>query len=201
MGKRTYTAEEKAFLIDYIPGHTYQETIDEFERLFHRRLTAQIVNGCCNHWGVRTGTLGYFPKGHVPANKGKKIPPEKFSLAARATQFKKGVIYRSRPIGYERVLSDGEVEVKVAEPNVWMVKHRYIWQQHHGKIPPGCVILFRDGDRYNFDIDNLVCVTKAEQIFMSKFGVKWHDPETFDTLLLMAKVRMECVTRKKKNNS
>ena len=113
MGKRTYTDEQKAFLIDYIPGHTYQETIDEFERLFGRRLTAQIVNGCCNHWGVRTGTLGYFPKGHVPANKGMRG-----FRASPATEFKPGNPIRCRPIGSERVLTDGRTEVKTAQPNV-----------------------------------------------------------------------------------
>ena len=100
MGKRIYSEEEKSFLISHIPGHTYQQTIDEFEERFGRKLTAQILNGCCNHWHVRTGTETQFQKGHVPACKGQKVPREKQGIA---TQFKKGHMPSTyRPVGSER---------------------------------------------------------------------------------------------------
>lgn len=190
MGKRTYTDEQKAFLIDYIPGHTYQETIDEFERLFGRRLTAQIVNGCCNHWGVRTGTLGYFQKGHVPARKF-----EKSVHASPATEFKPGHSIRCRPVGSERILTDGRTEVKTAQPNVWRLKKQVVWEKHHGEIPPGHVILHKDGDESNFDINNLVCVSRDECLNMMWYGIKWHDPETFETLRVMARIRQEAAKK------
>ena len=200
MGKRTYTDEEKSFLIDYIPGHTYQEAIDEFERLFGRRLTKQIVNGCCNHWGLRTGTLGYFPKGGKPANmikKGTRLSP--------ATEFKPGHVPPTyRPVGSERrerTPYGFRVKVKVADPGVWMLKQRYVWEQHHGRIPPGHVIMFRDGNKENFDIDNLACVSTSEQLAIRWLGVEWHDPETFETLLTMARVNLQCGTRMKKGGS
>lgn len=40
----------------------------------------------------------------------------------------------------------------------WVQKHRLIWEQHYGKIPNGCQIIFLDGDKFNFDIDNLYCL-------------------------------------------
>lgn len=39
----------------------------------------------------------------------------------------------------------------------WKLKHHIIWEKHHGPIPPGCKVIFLDGDRNNFNIENLYC--------------------------------------------
>ena len=66
----------------------------------------------------------------------------------------------SKPIGTERVRK-GYVEVKVEQPNVWDQKHRYIWEQHHGrKLKPNEVVIFLDKNKRNFDIDNLAAIPR-----------------------------------------
>lgn len=40
---------------------------------------------------------------------------------------------------------------------------RLIYERAHGKIKGRRVILFKDGNKYNLDVDNLICVTTSEQ--------------------------------------
>lgn len=105
-----------------------------------------------------------FTKGFVPANKGKKMSPEVYAKAA-PTMFKPGhAPTNHRDIGSERVNVDGYVEVKVAEPNKWRLKHRVIWEAAHGSIPKGFNIQFKDGNPQNVCIENLYIISRAEQL-------------------------------------
>jgi len=75
------------------------------------------------------------------------------------------------PIGTER-WKDGYLYVKVADNPIpkkfttkqirsnWVVKHRLVWEAAYGKIPEGKLIVFLDGNRSNFDLDNLYCIDR-----------------------------------------
>lgn len=108
-----------------------------------------------------------FKKGNVPGNKGKKewqFRSKEASEKCRQTQFKAGSIpHNARPEGYESIHADGYVYVKVPGYSKMQPKHRHVWQQHHGPIPPGHCIAFIDGDRTNCDISNLILITNAEK--------------------------------------
>ncbi|WP_222862507.1 HNH endonuclease signature motif containing protein [Bacteroides pyogenes] len=114
--------------------------------------------------GIRTR----FKKGHIPANKGKRMSEYMSAESiekSKATRFRKGHIPANhKPVGYERTTRDGYIEVKVAEPNVFRLKHRLIWEHHHGKIPPGHNVQFRDGNRGNTSIGNLYLISRSHQL-------------------------------------
>ncbi|MDR0874192.1 MAG: HNH endonuclease [Prevotellaceae bacterium] len=107
-------------------------------------------------------------KGNVPKNKGKRweeYTRKPIPEGMKKTQFKKGnVPVQHREVGSERVEKDGYIYIKIAEPNQWQSKHRYIWEQHNGEIPTGCNVQFRDGNRENFALDNLYLISRAEQL-------------------------------------
>lgn len=105
-----------------------------------------------------------FTKGIVPANKGKKMSPELYAKCSR-TMFKKGQMpTKHREVGSERINVDGYVEVKVAEPNKWKLKHRVIWEAVHGPVPKGFNIQFRNGNRLDLRLENLYIISRAEQL-------------------------------------
>lgn len=100
------------------------------------------------------GIATRISKGNVPVNKGKPISDEMRQLL-RPTMFKPGnVPANHRPVGSERTL-DGYVYIKTAEPNKWEVKHRWLWEQHHGKLDAKQVVKFIDGDKNNITLSNL----------------------------------------------
>ena len=69
---------------------------------------------------------------------------------------------QTRPVGAECWHDDGYLWVKVAMPNKWQLKHHIVWEAVNGPIPKGHLIIFGDGDRKNFDVNNLICITRAE---------------------------------------
>ena len=105
-----------------------------------------------------------FHKGHIPTNKGKKVSPEMYERM-RATMFKKGRINENkREVGSERVNVYGYIEIKVAEPNRWRLKHRIIWEQVYGEIPKGYNVQFKNHNRQDCRIENLYLICRADQI-------------------------------------
>ena len=105
-----------------------------------------------------------FTKGHHPSNKGKKMPPEVYSKVAR-TMFKKGhTPVNHRDVGSERVNADGYIEIKVAEPNRWRLKHRVIWEQVNGAIPKGYNVQFKNHNPLDCRLENLYLISKADQM-------------------------------------
>lgn len=108
-----------------------------------------------------------FSKGHIPANKGKKawqFRSREGSEKCALTQFKAGQVpHNARPEGYECVRSNGYVYVKASGRRM-VPKHVFVWQQHNGPVPAGCVVAFIDGDRTNCDISNLRLMERSELI-------------------------------------
>ena len=112
-----------------------------------------------------------FQNGSVPLNKGKKVSPEIYAKM-QPTMFKKGQTpVNHRDVGSERVNVDGYIEIKVAEPNRWRLKHRVIWEQVNGSIPKGYNVQFKNHSRQDCRIENLYLISKAEQ--MAKENSFW----------------------------
>lgn len=66
------------------------------------------------------------------------------------------------PIGTERIKDIDRIQVKVSE-NEWKYKQRHIYEQYYNvKLTDNDFIVFLDGDKSNFDIDNLQKITRYE---------------------------------------
>ena len=107
-----------------------------------------------------------FRKGQEPQNKGKRqeefMSPEAIEHS-KATRFKKGhVPHNAKPIGYERIDEYGYVLAKVSGRKTLVRKHRHVWEQAHGPIPKGYNVSFKDGDRTNCELQNLVLVSRKD---------------------------------------
>lgn len=87
------------------------------------------------------------------------------------------VIWLEKPIGSERVEKKGYTLVKIKVPNTWEYKQRVIWKEIHGEIPTNHVIIFADGNKSNFDIDNLICISKNELRQLNRYKLKKDDAD------------------------
>ena len=72
--------------------------------------------------------------------------------------------------------SKGYMVVKT-EQGDWQYKHRVIYEKHYGKIKEGNYIIFLDGDRDNFNIENLKEVTKEQNAIINKYGLYCRDKD------------------------
>lgn len=153
-------------MINFIPGHNEHEISRAFSKEFGIDLKKSQIKNFKTRFGIKSGTQGgTFYKGQPSHNKGQKMPDHVYQRA-KATMFKKGNIpHNHKPVGSERLNVDGYIEVKIAEPAKWKLKQRLIWEKRTGeKLTSKDVIIFLDGNKQNFDIDNLVKLTRAELV-------------------------------------
>ena len=169
-------------------------------KTFGTNYTHSQMKGWYARHKLNSGITGYFPKGNIPFNKGKKgisYP------GMEATQFKPGNKPSNwRPLGSERVSKDGYIEVKVADGRLnknWKAKHILLWEEQNGPVPPGHAIVFGDGNKRNFDLDNLILVSRAQLVRMNQKGLIQDNIDLTKTGILIADIYNKIGERKRKN--
>lgn len=136
-------------------------TANEIAKMFS--VTLPVIANNITKLGIKKNTnSGRFKIGQEPPNKGKKLAPTTYEKI-KNTMFKKGNIPpNTKPDGYESIDSKGYI--KVHHNGRMRLKHRVIWESVNGKMPANCVIIFINGDNRDFRIENLECITRAENM-------------------------------------
>ena len=196
--KRTrhkWTKEEIAYLKEITPGHHYKEILDLMNEKFEYQFGLKQVVGAIKRYNLKTGFTGCFVKGSEPWNKGKRG-----YMGANKTSFKKGMIPKNhKSIGTERVDNrEGYIKIKIKEPNKWELKHKFIYESHYGKIEKGNVVIFLDGNKNNFDINNLACVSRQELLMLNKHRLNSENAEITKVGISLAKLMSKSSEVKKK---
>ncbi len=162
-----WTADELAW-IEANRQLARQEIYTGFCKRFGRTdVSPGALAGLCRRRGWLTGRTGRFPKGHSPANKGKKMP---FNTNSAAHRFKPG--NRSgmanrlyKPVGTERVTQEGYVERKIHDglplQSRWRAVHLIEWEKANGKLPEGMCLKCLDGNRANIAASNWTAIPRA----------------------------------------
>lgn len=121
-----------------------------------------------------------YPKGHQPANKGKKVTeymsPEQIKHMLK-TSFQKGHLPHNtvNAPGTIRIRSYGTgrkgqvrrnykiqyIQIGLAD---WKPLHRYNWEQKYGPIPKDKILWFKDGNFLNADVENLELITRKDSV-------------------------------------
>ena len=182
-----YTAEEQKFMSGYVPGHSYREIQKAFTEKFGWGISIGQVSSYINNHHLNTGRTGKFQKGHEPANKGGKgiCAP-----GCEKTWFKKGHMpVNYRPVGSERIKADGYVEIKVADPGKWELKHRIVWDAANGKIPKGYIVIHRDNDKANNSIDNLLLIKRGTNAVLNHTGLYRYNGRFKKTAVRIAELK------------
>lgn len=178
-----WSYKEKEYLKTITPGHHHKEIQTLMNEKFKLALTIGQIRAAVKRYNLKTGFTGCFNKGHIPVNRGKHIGGWK------PTQFKKGHIPENhRTIGSERIDADGYTWIKVKEPNTWKQKHKLIWEKHNGKVKQGYVVIFGDGNKNNFDIDNLILVSKKQLLILNRNKLIKNDADLTRTGILIADI-------------
>ena len=200
---RITTPEMDAFIRKRVKGTGYQTMADLVNGVFGTALTKEQMKNYYNRNKLDSGLTGRFEPGHIPANKGKTwdeyMSPES-QARSRATTFKPGNVLRNggTPVGTTRLRQATKSKPgskpyyyqKIAEPNVWRLKHIFEWKGHNGPVPEGCMVTFADGDTLNWRIDNLILETKAQHAVKNRWGIHGFDKESAETANRIADIKM-----------
>jgi hypothetical protein len=136
-----YTEEQDEWLRQNASKYDSKDLAHEFNKAFQADVDSVSVRNQCQVKGIKLGRSSH--KGYRN--------------------------YRNAPIGAEYISSRGTVYVKVSDVRRdgkhqvlnWKRKSHLVWEQHHGEIPEGHVIVHLDGNPTNCDISNLECTTNS----------------------------------------
>lgn len=168
MSKRTHYTEKE----DNILKNLYPNSQNSCIAFFLNRSLPSVKNRAyklgikkSEEFLERSGT-GRFKKGNVPFNKGiiqSSYMSEENIERTKKGRFKKGQQpHNTKSVGSERLDKDGYIYIKVEGRKKWLPKQHLIYSKKYGKIPPNHAIVFKDGNKQNFDLDNLECVSREE---------------------------------------
>lgn len=174
---------------------------------FGTNYSENVIKTFRQRHGIRSGLTGWYQKGHPPGTKGKtleeicKFDPEKIARV-KSTQFKKGQLPPNQlPVGTIKMNSEGYLLKKVAEKGYqwdrWKFLHRLVWEENNGPIPKGMTIIFKDGNRENCDISNLMMVERGISAVMSKKNLRFADPELTEASANMVRLMIKANKMKK----
>lgn len=171
-----WTEEELQYLREHYPDDNTAEIAEHLGR------TEGAVRSAADTYGIKKSAefkerqmqdminspqsiAHRFAKGHKSSFKGEKwyeLMPEEARNKCLRTAFKDGHIPHNAYADGTELVRDGRVYIKVPGIRRLQLKHRYVWEQHNGKIPEGHIIKFKDGDFMNCDIDNLYIMSRAD---------------------------------------
>lgn len=202
---RVYTKEFPEEVCNYIEknykGVGPKAMAEKLSQKFDREYTMRQIKTYYKNHKLNSGLNGQFPKGHVPANKGKKMSAEQYERCKK-TMFKKGNVPSNHmKVGDYTHTTDGYLVKKVQEHGIqrerFLFAQRLVWEKYNGPIPPGKVVAFLDGNKDNCNIDNLVLLDNDENLEMNRSRLRSNNAELTKAGVAVAKLKV-AVRKKKK---
>lgn len=151
-------------------------------------------HACRLRKGDNVGAEFRFKAGQQPWNAG--MNGWQAGGRSAETRFKPGTINgsaaeRLKPVGFERVTDDGILQRKIRADGPphrrWQSVHEIIWEEHNGPRPAGHLVVFKDGNRCNFSLDNLELISRAENC--RRNSIHRYPPELKHAIRTLAKLK------------
>lgn len=192
MAVHRWKEEEIEFVREVYPYHENKEISKMVKEKFGFDVSTRNLQNVRNKYKIPKKVIsnsGCYKKGDEPWNKGREMSDE-VREKVKGTWLKKGQIPKNhKPVGSTRIDRDGYKLIKIAEPNKWALYHRHLYEKAHGeKLKKNEAVIFADGDKSNFDIDNLVKVSRANLLYINKNKMIFDDSELTKTGVNVSKV-------------
>lgn len=187
--EKLFTTEQASFICEKYKTLPREPLTKALNKKFGTSFTQGQVEGFLVRNKITCNRTGYFTKGQKPWNKGTTG-----LTSTNRTSFKSGhVPFNLRPVGSERIDTDGYTLIKIDKTNpntgyrgLWVFKHRYLWEQRHGKIPEDMTLIFKDGNPGNLNLNNLELVTRVELAALNRVYKYRSMPEELKFVVLTA---------------
>ena len=198
--KRLFTKTQEEFIKVHYKGISSQELADVFNTHFKSAYTDEQMRAYKSREGLSSGYCAQFKPGHEPANKGKtwdEYMSKEGQISSSKTLFKKGdEPPNKKPLGSERVTVDGYIQIKIKEPDVWVTKHRYLFEKEYGSVPKTHRLIFLDGNKQNLDLNNIKMIPNNIAGVMAKQRYFSDDPKLTEAGTLLSEIQVKTTNLK-----
>lgn len=195
MKKHTYSKDEINYIRKIAPYNTCDQIVEKFNKKYKLNQSKKSLKGVRYRNGIKVGVINnptQFKKGHTPWSKGKKG----INLGGEEGWFKKGPSSpKWLPVGTERIDKQGYTLVKIEEPDIWKRKHYLIYEKENGEIPGGNLVIFADGNKNNFDSENLILISRGQLRRLDHSDLRFKNSELTKVGLNIVKVQEAIVNR------
>lgn len=144
-----FTKDEIKFISDNVKGISLRELTDRFNKKFGTDLPPSSIQGRKKRFNLKSGYHpSWFTCGMKPIVQQKRCP-----------------------VGTIMDWESRGMHIKVKNPNTWRMYSHYMYEKYHNlKLNKNDAIVFIDGDKYNFDKDNLARLSLIENINLNRMG-------------------------------
>lgn len=166
-----YTEEHINYLKQIAPGRIGREITDMFNKKFGLNKTRTQIASTLSYNNIKTGMHGKGRRGCIASNRDE--------------------------VGTVKIRKRS-ADIKIANPGEWQDFSRYLYEQYHNeKLKKDDLILFLDKNNKNFNINNLVKVTKQElRTINLNIGLS-QDREINKSVIALAKLQNKIYEKQK----
>lgn len=190
------------FIEQHNQGRTSAELADLLNRTFGRTYTEAQIRAFRKNHNMPCGVDRKFKPGQIPWTAGKTIEeicktPEALARV-RGSQYKPGRDpWNTVPVGTE-IEREGYIWIKTGQPNHWRAKHRIVYEKTHGcRLGREDIVTFLDGNPRNMDPENLVLISKKENLLLTRWNLRSENPEITRTGVAVSKLHVAIERREK----
>lgn len=190
---KMYPAHVQEYILAHYKGTAYAAMAQQLKERFGAEYTPTQIRAYYKNHKLNSGLTGRFEKGNVPFTKGKK---GYYAPGTEKGWFDKGhKPWNDVPVGTVLEKSCGYLWKKVSDlPGNWLQNwrqlHLLIWEEANGPVPEGYRVIFKDGNRQNCVLENLMLVSMAENVVMNRCHLRFDNAAHTETGLLIAKVKL-----------
>lgn len=169
-----YTAEQNAWLRANIGSYRYKDLVRVFNEQFGTSLSYDALTSyCLKKLRIKRGKdkQHRFAKGKQSSKHTLPIGAEKWDGKILWVKISDDLIEEQRIVCQ-----------KALNPN-WKPKKQVVWEQHHGAIPDGMMLVHLNRNRRDCSIENLYLTTRQINLMMAKNGWYSENPELTKTAL------------------
>ena len=165
-----YTEEHLDYLRVIAPGRMSREITEMFNKKFNLNKSRTQIKNTMGYHKIKSNTVGKGKKGQIAYNRDK--------------------------VGTVR-LQKWNAVIKIADPDVWQDFSRYLYEQYNEKLKDGEVVMFLDQNKRNFNINNLIKVTKQDvRTINAQIGLS-ENAEINKSVVALAKLQNKIYEKKK----
>ena len=166
-----YTQEQKNFLRENISKFgSYEELANAASAFFGFPRSRQAIQSKCKEMGLKIGkNRGCFFKG------------------SRTRAVPIGTVRKAQNGTYVKISDVGTGVTGYSYPD-WVPLQKYIYEKAFGKLKDGEQVIFLDGNKNNYDLENLYPVDMKVKAYLARNRLYSHDPKITKSAIFLAKL-------------